>query len=164
MNVKNLELQLDAEIIPNQGLGNLTLRSHVSELKQMLVGIGVYDEGSFRLVSPFEARYRLGEGQVEVAVDVRNGKIFKLIAYAGYRGKLFKMITVGMRVSEAMKLESKLYYDEAEEAILCEGVPGLTIDVPEIDPPVELVPEMHIEAISVYAEEINTLRGMSGTW
>ena len=164
MKTKDIDLRLDAEIVPNQGLGNLTLRSHISDLEDLLVGLGVYEEGSFRLASPFEARYRLGRGEIEVAVDVRNGKIFKLIAYEGYRGKLFGKIAAGMLVGDAMRLEPKLYYDEAEEAVLCRGVSGLTIDVPEIDPPAELVPGMPIKAIAVYAEEINTLQGNSGRW
>lgn len=164
MKTMNTDLRLDAEIIPNHGLGNLTLRAHISELEELLVGLGVFEEGSYSLVSPFEARYRLGRGEIEVAVDVRNGKIFKLIAYEGYRGKLFGKITAGMLVGDAMTLEPKLYYDEVEEAVLCRGVPGLTIDVPEIDPPAELVPGMRIKAIAVYAEEINTLQGNWGRW
>lgn len=164
MKTRNIDLRLDAEIIPNHGLGNLTLRAHISDIEVLLVGLGVYEQGSFSLVSPFEARYRLGRGEIEVAVDVRNGKIFKLIAYEGYRGKLFGKITAGMRVGDAMRLEPRLYYDEAEEAVLCRGVSGLTVDVPEIDPPAELVPGMQIKAIAVYAEEIDTLQGNAGRW
>lgn len=162
--MENTKLQLDAEIIPNHGLGNLKLRLSICDLVELVTGLGVYKSGSFYLASPFEARYRLGEGQVEIAVDVRNGKVFKLIAYAGYKGKLFNKITVGMQVHQAMKLEPRLFYDEAEEVILCRGVQGLTIDIPEIDPPPNLVPEMEIKAISVFAEEINTLQGMKGHW
>lgn len=159
-----MELQLEADISPNQELGGLNLRSSIKDLEHLLVGLGVWQEGSFELISPFEARYRLMEGAIEIAVDVRNGKVFKLTACAGYKGKLFGKITVGMSVRQAMALEPSLYYDEAEELILCKGIKGLSIDVPEVDPPPDKVPGMLIHAISVYAEEIMTGPGQKGDW
>lgn len=162
--MKHYELQFDAAIVPNHGLGGLMLRSNIRDFEPLLTGIGAWKEGSLYLASPFEARYRLGKGEVEIAVDVRNGKIFKLIAGAGYKGKLFDKITVGMRVRDALEVEPRLFYDEAEEAILCRDVQGVTVDVPEIDPPLNLVPEMNIHSISVFANEILTLQGQQGTW
>ncbi len=129
------DLQLGAEIVPNQGLGGLSLGLNIGELEDLLFGLGTWKEGSFKLASPFEARYRLGRGEIEVAVDVRNGKVFKLTVYAGYQGKLFNEIIVGMTVRQAMQVEPRLFYDEAEESIFCEGVSGLSLDVPEVDPP-----------------------------
>lgn len=159
-----LDLHLGADILPNQGLGGLTLRSNIRDFENLLSGLGVWQEGSFKLVSPFEARYTFGNGAIEVAVDVRNGKVFKLTAYAGYQGRLFNKITVGMSVQHAMKLEPRLFYDEAEEVIFCKDVQGLVIDIPEIDPPPNLVQKMTIYAISVYAEEIMTGPGLKGEW
>lgn len=161
---RQTDLSIDAEITPNQGLGGLSLRSSIRELDSLISGLGVWMEGSYKLVSPFEARYRFGKGEIEAAVDVRNGKIFKLTAYAGYEGKLFNEIKVGMRVRQAMQLEPRLFYSEAEEKILCAGIQGLAVDVPDIDPLPELVEEMVIYAISVYAEEIMSAQGMKGDW
>ena len=160
--MKGLKLDLDADIFPNEGLGGLKLRVNVSRLER-IEGFP-FKQDSYYLVSPFEARYRLGEGAIEAAVDIRSGKVFKLSAMSGYSGKLFGKIFVGMPIKEAMKIEPGFFYDEAEEVIVCKGVPGLTIDIPEIDPPVEKVPHMSIYAISVFVENILTLSGQEGNW
>ncbi|MBO1348467.1 MAG: hypothetical protein EBE86_014235 [Hormoscilla sp. GUM202] len=162
--MKLFKIALDAAIIPNQSLGGLHLGSKISQFQDLVVGLGIWQAGSFELVSPFEARYRLGKGELEISVDVRNGKIFKLTACQGYQGKLFGKIAVGMGVAEAMKVEPRLHYDEAEELILCAGFPGVAIDVQEIDPQPALVPKMPIASISVYAKETQTKQGVEGNW
>jgi hypothetical protein len=160
-----MEIRLDADIIPNESLGGLTLRSKIADLQQLIYPGGWPPvEHSYELVRPFEARYYLADGAVTLAVDVRNGRIFKLSAGQGYTGTLFGRIKVGMRVSEAMSVEPRLYYDETEESILCKGIKGLTIDIPEIDPPAALVGNLNISAISVYADETNTWEGQWGHW
>jgi len=157
-------ISLDAPIIPDEGLGGLTVRTRIRDIQDGFTGLSITKEGSFNLVSPFDARYHLQKGEVTVSVDVRNGKVFMLSAGNGYRGLLFGKIFVGMKVEDAINAEPKLYYDEAEEMILCEGCEGLSLDIPEIDPPVELVPEMTFSAINVFAQETRTLKGQQGEW
>jgi hypothetical protein len=130
----------------------------------MLVGLGVWRPGNFRLVSPFEARYSLEDGSVEFAVDVRNGKIFKVIAQAGYEGKLFGGISVGMPVSDATDMDPRMYYDEASELLLLRDVPGVCLEVPLDDPTPEEAMRLTICAISVFAPEIETAAGLTGNW
>lgn len=161
--MNDIKLDLNAEIVPDVGLGGLKLRTHLSELEN-IKEFPWFRPDSYCLVSPFEARYRFSDGKIAAAVDVRNGKVFKLIAYRGYLGKLLGQICVGMSVREAMKIEPRLFYDEAEEVIACKDVPGLTIDIPEIDPPIELVPDLFIHAISVFVTEIRTVSGQEGNW
>lgn len=159
-----LSVDLDAEIIPNHSLGGLELRTRIGEVSQFILSLVNKREALFELAYPFEARYKLAERAVEIAVDVQNGKIFKLIAGRGYRGMLFERIRAGMLVAEAMAIEPRLYYSEAEEGILCRGVEGLFIDIPEVDPPPELVPTMIISAISVFVAEARTASGFQGNW
>lgn len=157
-------IRLDADIIPNQALGGITLRSNISDLEEGLAGLGAWKPGSFELVAPFEAKYKLGNGEIELYVDIRNGKIFKLAAGKGYRGKFCGNISIGMAVRQAMAIEPRLYYDESNELILCKDIAGLAMGVPEIDPLPETVPDMNIESIIVYATEIDTPRGQRGEW
>jgi len=116
----------------------------------------------YRLDTLYEARCDIGP--VLVGVDVRNGKVFKLVAQEGYAGKLFDTIKVGMNVGEAMSLEQRLFYDDIEEGLYVRGCAGVTLDVPEIDPPPEEVPNYPISAISVYAEEAVAPEGQKGNW
>jgi hypothetical protein len=163
--MKQLEqicIQLDAPIVPDQGLGGVLLRTRVREIQDILVFPG--KNAKFRLVSLFEARYSLADGAIEIAVDVRNSKIFKLMARSGYQGLLFDKIRVGLTVREAMALVPALYYDETEEMILCKGYPGVSLDVLEVDPSPERVPDMTIDSINVFASEIAALDGQEGAW
>jgi hypothetical protein len=158
------KLNLDAPILPNEGLGGLKLRARIIDVQECFVSLGLIGKEAFELVSPFDARYHLADKKVTVGLDVRNGKIFMLSAKTGYRGLLFGKIKVGMRVEDAFKLNPSLYYDEAEEMILCRDYEGVSIDIPEIDPPPETVPQMTISAINVFAAETRTLKGQNGYW
>jgi hypothetical protein len=158
------DMDVNAPIIPNQGLGGMSLRTKIIDIQDIFLGLGITEAGHFNLKFPFDARYYLGKGEIVVCVDVRNGKIFMLSACEGYKGVLWEKIFVGMKVKDALALEPRLYYDEAEELILCKDCPGLSIDISEIDPPVELVPELPITAINVYADEIWTSPGQKGRW
>jgi hypothetical protein len=153
-----------ADIIPNVGLGGLTLRTKLRDIQSLPQLTPMWPDTRYELVSPLDARYSLLGGVVIVCVDVRNGKIFQLIAGTNYEGRLFGQIYVGMSVAAAFALDSRLYYDETEESIRCRDVPGLVLDIPEIDPPPELVPSMHISQISVYAAETDSLDGQEGNW
>lgn len=155
----------DGVIAANEGLGGLKLRTPLAELQHLLWAFDVKignAESWYELISLYEARYDLGS--VAVGVDVRNGKVFKLIAQDGYVGKLFGTIEVGMNVGVAMSLEPRLFYDDVEEGLFVQGCAGVTLDVPEIDPPPEVVPSYPISAISVYAEEAVAPEGQRGHW
>ena len=156
---------VDSAIAPNEGLGGLKLRTPLAELQHLLWRTDVQKGDArdwYRLDNLYEARYDIGP--VLVGVDVRNGKVFKLVAQEGYAGKLFDTIEVGMNVGEAMSLEPRLFYDDIEEGLYVRGCAGVTLDVPEIDPPPEEVPSYPISAISVYAKEAVSPEGQSGNW
>jgi hypothetical protein len=125
----------DDYIAPNEGLGGLKLRTPLKELEHLLWAFDV-KRGEARdwyyLDTLYEAKYDIGP--VIIGVDVRNGKVFKLIAQEGYAGKLFGAIEVGMNVGEAMSLEPRLFYDEVEEGLYVRGCAGVTLDVAERPP------------------------------
>ncbi len=146
-------ISLAASIGQNKGLRGLTLRARLAGVQVLFLGLDLYEKGECRLFAPFEACYRLGDGEIEVAVDVRNGKVFRLIAGPGYQGLLCGKIGVGMSAGESMRREPSLRYDESEEAIVYDDCPGVLLDLPEVDPLPEAVPALAISAISVYAPE-----------
>lgn len=150
-------------IVPNHSLGGLRLRTHLSDIDELIRGLGATSQGSYEMASPFEARYSFGNGSVQAAIDVRNGRIFKLIASKSYQGR-FGAIYLGIPVRDAMLADPRLYYSEAEECILCRGVNGITLNVPVIDPDPSQVPALRISDITVYAVEIETMEGQDGHW
>lgn len=160
-------LDLDAPIVPEQSLGGLTLRSHISELQdliQSMIYTSTFTFGPMGPAAPFFMTYKFFGGTLQVDVDVRNGKIFQLTAKEGYRGLLFGDVGVGMRVRDVLERHPDLYYDEAEEVILSHTIEGVCLVVPDIAPPPELVPDMEIADIGVYIEEIWMLNYARGNW
>lgn len=157
-------IDLFAPIQPNEGLGGLRLRCHISELSEFVVGLGVTRPGTYELTKPFEATYSFGDGSVRCAVDVRNGEVFKLIATRNYKGKFRERVHVGMAVRDALSVEPGLFYSEAEECILCKGIEGIVFDVPIEDPDPSEVLSLVVSSISVYAVEAFTEVGQKGNW
>lgn len=153
-----------APIVPNRGLGGIDLRTPIRHLNDYIPLLGVALDGSFFLRHPFEAVYSVCENSIQICVDVRNGKIFKLTALAGYGGKLVPGLTVGMTVREAMKVDHFVYYNESLEVLQIRNRIGISMDLPVVDPPVEKVQDLAISAISVYAEECFTPAGQRGDW
>jgi hypothetical protein len=136
----------------------------VSDLTDFLVGLGVSKPGRYELVTPFEARYAFGDGSIQCCVDVQNGKVFKLIATNNYSGTFDAKIRIGMLVQEAIQVDQRLYYDEAEEGLLCKGTQGIRFDLPIVDPLPSEVASLRIAAIVVYATESQTEQGQAGRW
>jgi hypothetical protein len=159
-----MKVNLFDPIMPNESLGGLRLRVHVAQLTDLVAGLGVTTAGTYVLASPFEARFSFGDGDVQCGVDIRNGKVFKLIATKNYEGTFQGRIRVGMAVQDAFRIDPRLYYDEAEETILCRGIEGIVFDVPVDDPFPSEVPSLTISSIAVFAAEINTLAGQEGRW
>ncbi|NJL33330.1 MAG: hypothetical protein HC893_05060 [Chloroflexaceae bacterium] len=160
----DVAVDIMAPILPNEGLGGFRLRTGIIEIQRFIRYLEMQSALSYKPYNLFVVRYMLENDTVSIDVDVRNGKIFQLMAGRAYQGLLFGTIKVGMPVKEAMAFDPRLYYDEVEEVILCKGCPGVSLNVPEIDPPPELVPEMVIDAISVYIAEIDTYNAQYGYW
>lgn len=157
-------IDLRARIIPDRSLGGLELRTPILQLGDLLRGLGVSRKGSYELVNVYEARYSLGDGSVCSCFDVRNGKLFKLIATNNYKGSFQGRIYVGQVVEEAMHADPRLYYWQPEECILCHSENGIRFEVPITDPDPSDVPSLRISSIVVYATEIETIQGQEGKW
>lgn len=159
------------EIIPDMSLGGVRLRLNIDEIENNLRLMSVEDYNSERLnLSPpvidpnCTSDYFVEDLPIRISVDNRNKKIFRITAYEGYKGKLFGEIFVGMIVENAFKAYPDLYYNEAEEVILCKGVNGISIALPIEDPLPNELPPLQIYAISVFASETYSRKGIDGTW
>lgn len=151
------------DILPNVALGGCQLRISLKEVQSDLIGLGLYRPGRYRLRDPFEAIYEVSEYSIGITVDVRNGKIFRICALEGYEGKLFSNIYAGQSVSEAMKMDDRIFYHEPEGVLYFKDCPGVLLDIGD-DPPAEIVPQLSIVAICVFAPEVFTPAGSLGNW
>ncbi len=151
-----------ADILPGHSLGGVMVRTPVIELQDMIMDQVRASPDAYSLEGVFEARYRLADGAIEIAADVRNGKVFKICANAGYQGTLLGTLRVGMTVRDAMLAEPRLYYSEPEEMLLIEGIDGVSLDVQEIDPIPDEVPSMPIWSICVHIPELLSRSAQAG--
>lgn len=157
-------IQIDLPIIPDKSLGGFELRDHLIDIQNLVANLGGTLPNHYKLIAPFEARYSVGDGVIQIGVDVRNGKISWLGAYTGYKGLLLDKISIGMKVKDIFQFIPDIYYDEPTETLLSKKYPGLGINVAELDPPQELIPEMDIISISISASESITYKGTKGLW
>jgi len=84
--MKYPEVDIEAPILPGVGLGGYRVGIRLAEIQESVHGLGLTLQGSIRVVQYFEARYILGRGEVQIGVDIRVGKVFKVIAGPGYLG------------------------------------------------------------------------------
>ncbi len=156
------ELQLDAPIRPAQGLGGIVIGAPISGIATLLQRSRLQGILDARVVNLFDASYSLPA--VEIGVDIRNGKIYRITAKSGYAGTLFGSIRVGMNAGHAMLLVPSLYYDEPREVLLCAGVQGVALELSAIDPDPTDVPGLAITGVSVFTPDVETPLGQMGHW
>jgi len=157
-------LDLKADILPARSLGGLRVGTPLREMSAWLSDQDLRGKVKYEMVGLYEARYRVAEGIVELAVDIRIGKVARLTAYNGYTGALFGNVRPGMRAREALRADARLYYSEEEELILCRGVPGVALDISERDPDPARVLDLEIVGVSVFTEALDTAAGQRGDW
>lgn len=159
-----MNLRIDAPIVPARSLGGIELGVPIRDYSDDILRRDLQGGLEYRLRSPFEAVYRLENGAIEIAADVRVGKIARITAGRGYMGAVDGVIRVGMFVRELMARDPSWYYDEPSELVLRKDTPGICLEVPDRDPPPHLVPGLRICAISVYHPALETRMGQEGDW
>ncbi|MFN8557427.1 MAG: hypothetical protein U0531_08775 [Dehalococcoidia bacterium] len=153
-------IRIDAPIVPGQELG-VRLLTPISALEPLLrramvdhigisAGTTAASDGWFRLSSPFTAQYNLGV--VQITVDVRTGLIVQLVALPGYQGTLFNAVAPGISVSDAQRMEPRIYYDEGSEFLWVRGADGVKLFLDVDDPDVTDIAGLAIAGIAVFAD------------
>jgi len=146
MNDKN-ELNLQAPILPHIGLGGIKLSAHIQNYKELIssfswLDFSTLEDQSISLFSPFHIGYELQDTLVMI-FDVLTGKLERICVKKEYKGTLFDKIQVGMPIEEAIKMESRLKYDELEEYFYIDGVAGVVIESDASDSYIEVI-SIHI--------------------
>lgn len=138
------------DVVPGERIGDMRLRESVARyaerFDQMLLERGGDFSWSY-LASPFDARYRLND--LELCVDVRNGMIYAVRAFSGGFGE----VQIGMTADTAIGADSRVYFDEAEGALLMRGVDGILFELSETDPDLTSFGHLSIVSLSVFAPE-----------
>ena len=145
----NVQLDVNAPILPWKGLGNIPLYTHIKDLRDWLDRERAVGE----LIGRFVIRYTIPD-QISMFIDPLNGKLFKLVALSGYKGRLFDQIYIGQPIDEVLRLEPSFEYDDFEEVFV--SPKGVFL---ETDPCTHTV-----DCISVFVKELETDAFERGDW
>ncbi len=145
----NVQLDVNAPILPWRGLGNIPLYTHIKDLREWLE-----KHSSDPVVyGPFWVRYEV-KNQLYLYFDILTGKLFKLAAISGYKGRLFDQIYIGQPIDEVLRLEPSFEYEDFEEVFV--SPKGVFL---ETDPCTHTV-----DCISVFVKELETDAFERGDW
>jgi len=128
-------IDLDADIVPARGLGGLVLGTRATDILDDLLSKGIEREW----VSQTDLRYHLGDGEVEAGFWVPEGRLNRLTAREGYRGRLLGAIAVGMPIALAILAEPRLRRMPRGDAFVCDAIPGFAIEVRRVESGEEVI-------------------------
>lgn len=94
-------------------------------------------------------RYTFEDLQVQLAVDVRTGIIYRITALAGYQGTFLGSIGIGTPISEVLAMDLGFEYRDAEDAFQTTKYYNLWLEQNISDPLPEDYPDLKIESITI---------------
>lgn len=134
-------INIDAAILPWEGIGGIKLYSHIKNLKNVIIS----EKATSFLYDRFLVRYEI-QDTLYLFFNIINGKLFKITALKDYRGKTVNGICIGQKITDALLLDNSFEYDDFEEVYVSPN--GIFI---ETDPLTE-----RIQWISVFVKELET--------
>ncbi len=150
-------LNLNAPIHPNKSLGGFTLRTHISAYIDDIKSFSDIDRKSLQdlsinMIGQFLVRYTL-KNKIILSFDIVTGQLNLISALEDYKGKLFENIGIGSTISEAIKVEPRLYYDETDEGYFIKGIDGIGIFLEDAYADHIAKPNNEIVEISIFSKE-----------
>lgn len=142
-------INLQAPIVPWEGMGGIKLYSHINELYSIIEQYGKQP----KLLGKYLIRYEI-DNSLDLWFNLLNGKLFKITATSSYSGTLFNEIKLGMHINDVIKLEPSFVYDDFEE-VYC-STKGVYLET-------DLVKQT-VLWISVYIKEIDNPDFERGNW
>lgn len=146
----NITIDINAPIIPFEGLGGIKLYSTSDSLNDILsldnVRKKILWEGD-------GVAYEI-QNKISLQFLVSNNKLFKIVALPEYKGKVFGKIGIGMTAEELLEVEPSFIYLDFEEVWVSDK--GIFI---EMDPETNTV-----MWISVYIPELEKKDFDKGEW
>lgn len=102
-------VDINAPIIPLEGLGGIKLYSTIDELKDILSLKGVECDSGYGQI-----HYNI-QDEIGLVFNAYNKKLIIISAKSGYKGKLFSKIGLGMPEEEFLKLCPNFVFEDFEE-------------------------------------------------
>lgn len=147
-------MNLNADIIPSVSLGGFVIGRPISEYLDYLEKYYLLNKLDYFQTDIYSVQYIVTNVPVEVYVDIRDGRIYKISAVKGYKGKYADLIKVGMSAQKILELGKHFYYDECDQGIFSNEIDGIVFELNDEDPYYEEIESLNIEAITVFNPKI----------
>jgi len=123
-------LNLSAPILPSEGVGELKLGMHISEITQWVFRNTIMENEDKIVVKAnlIYLIYECLESKINFTVDCRNGKINSIWCTSGYQGH-FNQIYPGIRRSKLLEIDSSFYISGGK--FISDNYPGIALKIPE---------------------------------
>jgi hypothetical protein len=119
VNIKNItgiqEFNLEADIIPGNGAGNITFKNTVADFESVITA-NFFDNHKTKIKHQIDNKYiyitlSSEKKEFETDIDLLTGKIVSMTCRNGYRGKLFKDFGIGNKMSDLLKANKNIGFD-----------------------------------------------------
>ncbi len=135
-------LDLEANIIPFQSIGNINLDDTIEKLLPILKN----DDVKVSMIFKFIIRYEI-DNKIDIWFNVTNGRCCKIVAREGYGGKVINSnIKIGSSIEDLISSPYNFIYDDFEEVYVSQK--GLYV---ELNPNTNRV--MYISIYAKYLED-----------
>ena len=129
--MKKNDIDINAPIIPGESIGGIPLYSHIRDYKELINSLEYHNKMGKNISRSFYGTFDIGyeyRGIMTLVFSIINGKLLKIIAWKGYQGLLFGKIKVGMNIEEAIKLDSRIRYNEDREWYSVKDNKGIVLE------------------------------------
>lgn len=147
-------MNINKAIIPATSLGGFNIGYSISEYSDYLMRNNIVGNLTYTQVGIYSTLYTVNSLPIEVYVDTRDGRIYKISAIKGYQGTYNNLIEVGMSTKAVFELGNHFYYDECDQGILSTEIEGIIFEPDDEDPYPEEVPTLNIGAITIFNPEV----------
>lgn len=142
------KININAPIMPGEGLGGLQLNTHILQLKELIKSFSWLDhktlvDKSIDTLSTFYVSYEC-RNTLKIVFDILTGNLQRIIALQNYKGSFLNELYIGKEINSIQKLD--IIYDEDEELYYVDGFDGITFEAD--------VTNHYITCITVYSLEI----------
>jgi hypothetical protein len=115
---------MDASILPGQGVAGLCIGEQIRPILQELNGIFIEVE----IVNPFIETHMRRFNSAMVTLWEENGVLTQIIVHSGYRGQYAGIISLGSTLADVERLVGPWFKNEVDEFEI-QGVEGMCFDI-----------------------------------
>jgi hypothetical protein len=137
-------------------MGGLRLFSHVSSIARQLNISLSGNRINAGVLTPLVVYFDL-PGVFSIHVDLNNGKIFKLVAAAGYRGFFSETIGIGSTIQDILEKGYNVLFDDFDGTIFIKGFGGICFELEDPNYSIKTLPSQAISSIIVYDPKLDEL-------